>query len=86
MANHPSAKKRSRQNTKRNARNTSLKARMRQYLKVAREAVASKAADRDGQVKTAVREVYKAQATTLIKPETASRLVSRLMKSASASA
>jgi small subunit ribosomal protein S20 len=84
MANHASAKKRARQTVKKTERNSALKARMRGYVKAARDSVAGKTADRQAKVTSAVREVYKAAAKNIIKDETASRLVSRLMKSAAA--
>ncbi len=80
MANHASAAKRHRQNLKRNERNSAARSRTRKAVRKAREAVLSKADDRDTLVKHAVTELYRAASKSFIKPGTASRQVGRLMK------
>lgn len=80
MANHPSAKKRHRQNVTRNERNSAVRARMRRALKEAREAIQGNTEDRAARVTKAVREVYRAASKNVIPARTASRNVSRLMK------
>lgn len=86
MANHPSAAKRYRQNTTRALRNSARRSRMRNELKAAREAIASGADDKAQRVQSAVRRIYKTASKTAINKKTASRLVSRLMKSLNAPA
>ena len=80
MANHPSAKKRHRQNLKRSERNGQIRARMRTMVKQAREAVATGSDDADARVKAAVRELYRAASKNVLNKRTASRRVARLMK------
>lgn len=82
MANHKSADKRNRQNTKRRARNFSLRSRMRGEIKLARAAIEQGAEDKDEQLKRAVRRIYKTASKSAIDKRTASRFVSRLMKAA----
>ncbi|MEQ8275487.1 MAG: 30S ribosomal protein S20 [Deltaproteobacteria bacterium] len=84
MANHASAKKRHRQNLKKNERNSAVRSRMRKAIKEARAAVDANADDKAAQVQKAVREVYIASSKNVIQPGTASRNVSRLMKLAAA--
>ncbi len=80
MANHASAKKRHRQNLKKNERNSAVRSRMRKAIKEARAAVDANAEDKAARVQNAVREVYIASSKNVIQPGTASRNVSRLMK------
>lgn len=80
MANHPSAKKRNRQNIKRNARNAAGRSRMRRAIREARAAVEGNAEDKADRVKKAVREIYRAASKNMIPERTASRNVSRLMR------
>jgi small subunit ribosomal protein S20 len=82
LAKHKSAEKRHRQSLKRNARNSAARSKMRTAIKHARAALSGKAPDKDARVKTAVAEIYRAAAKNLIKDETASRYVSRLMRAA----
>ncbi|MCB9655863.1 MAG: 30S ribosomal protein S20 [Deltaproteobacteria bacterium] len=84
MANHPSAAKRHRQNDKRNARNTAIRSRTRRAIRVAREALEKGAEDSATLVKEAIARVYRAASKGVIKGNTASRQVSRLMKAAAA--
>ncbi len=84
MANHASAKKRHRQNVTRNERNSAVRSRMRKAIKEARAAIASNADDKADRIKNAVREVYHAASKNVIQPGTASRNVSRLMKTRAA--
>ncbi len=80
MANHPSAKKRYRQNVKRNARNTALRSRMRKAIKEARLAIENDAEDKREIIEDAVAEVYRTKSKKVIKSNKASRTVSRLMR------
>ena len=82
MAQHKSAEKRYRQNEKRRARNKIVRSRMRGAIKSAREAIETKGADKEAVVKTAVAEIHRAAAKNVLRPQTASRYVSRLMQAA----
>lgn len=82
MAQHKSAEKRNRQNEKRRVRNQTLRSRMRTALKGAREAVSTNAATKDETVKAAIAEIYSMASKKVLTKATASRYVSRLMKSA----
>lgn len=84
MANHPSAKKRNRQNIKRNTRNTALRSRMRKAIKEARAAIENNDEDKQAIVDEAVARVYRTKSKGVIKPNTASRTVARLMRAVSA--
>lgn len=84
MANHASAKKRHRQNVIRNARNSAVRSRMRKAIKDARAAIASNAEGKAELIKKAVQEVYTAASKNVIPAGTASRNVSRLMKTRAA--
>ncbi len=80
MAQHKSAEKRHRQSLKRKARNHSIKARMRKAIREARAAVEANAEDKAARVLKAVAEVNRAASKRVLKSETASRYMSRLMK------
>lgn len=80
MANHPSAKKRFRQNVKRNARNTALRSRMRNAVRAARAAIEDQSEDRQSLVDHAVKVIQKTASKKVIHRNTASRYVSRLVK------
>lgn len=80
MANHLSAKKRNRQNIKRTARNSALRARMRRAIKAAREAIASDAEDKHDIVREAISRVYRTKSKQVIKSNKAARTVARLMR------
>ncbi len=80
MANHPSAKKRNRQNIKRNARNAALRSRMRKAIKAARLAIENDEEDKHELVLEAVASVYRTKSKRVIKSNKASRTVSRLMR------
>jgi small subunit ribosomal protein S20 len=84
VANHRSAEKRNRQNQERNARNRGLRSRVRRAIRLAREAVANKSENREALVKEAVTAVYTAASQKILASGTASRTVSRLMKSVNA--
>lgn len=86
MANHPSAKKRNRQNIQRNARNSALRARMRKAIKAARLAIETNAEDKDELVQEAVSRIYRTKSKRVIKANKASRTVARLMRAASGEA
>ena len=86
MANHPSAKKRNRQNIQRNDRNSALRARMRKAIKAARLAIENDAEDKHELVQEAVARVYRTKSKKVIKPNKASRTVARLMRAAGAAA
>ena len=82
MAQHKSAEKRNRQNNTRRVRNQTLRSRMRSTLKSARDAVATNAPNKAESVKAAIKEVYSMASKKVLTPSTASRYVSRLMRSA----
>ena len=84
MANHKSAIKRNRQNNLRAARNKSIRSRVRHAIKDARVAIEAGAEDKEAKLQKAVREVYRATSLNVLPNRTASRTVSRLMKSAQA--
>lgn len=80
MANHASAKKRHRQNVKRNERNTAYRSRMRNAVRAARAAIESGDDDRQTLVDHAVRIIQKTASKRVIHRNTASRYVSRLVQ------
>ena len=80
MANHPSAKKRNRQNIKRNARNAALRSSMRKAIKAARLAIENDDEDKHELVQDAIASVYRTKSKKVIKPNKASRTVARLMR------
>jgi len=85
LANHASALKRARQNEKRRQRNVSRKTRVRNLVKKIRVAVDNK--DRETAEQTlqeALPRIYRAASKGVIHKRTASRQVSRLMKSINA--
>lgn len=82
MAQHKSAIKRHRQSEIRRARNKTVRSKMRNAIKTAREALESASADKDAQVKAAISEINRAASKHVIKRETASRYVGRLMHAA----
>lgn len=82
MAQHVSAEKRNRQNTKRKARNTALRSKTRGAVKDAQGAVAAKAENRQQTVKEAVSKLNRAVSKKVMSKSTASRQISRLMRSA----
>lgn len=82
MAQHASAEKRNRQNTKRRARNTALRSQMRSAEKSARAALTTKTETRAADVKAAVANINRAATKQVISKATASRHVSRLMRAA----
>lgn len=79
MAQHKSADKRNRQSEARRARNQALRSRMKNAVKKARTAVAEGAANKAELVKEAVRVVQSTASKNVIRDQTASRTVSRLM-------
>ena len=80
MANHPSAKKRNRQNIKRNARNSALRARMRRAIKAARTALETNDEEKREIVEDAISQVYRTKSKRVITANRASRTVARLMR------
>ncbi len=84
MAVHSSVIKRHRQSLKRRARNQEGKSRIRTLIKKTRQAIEKK--DRDGaslQLREVNRALSKAVRRGILKPNTASRWLSRLMRSVS---
>ncbi len=84
MAVHPSVIKRHRQSLKRKARNQETKSRIRTLIKKARQAIEVK--DRENaarQLREVNRALSKAVSTGVVKSNTASRWLSRLMRSVS---
>lgn len=82
MAQHVSAEKRNRQNEKRKVRNQALRARTRTAVKEAHAAIAGKAEKKAETVKEAVSRLNRAVSKKVLAKSTASRQISRLMKSA----
>ena len=83
MAVHPSVIKRHRQSLKRRARNQEIKSKIRTLIKSARRAIAAQ--DRDSasvQLREVSKALGKAVSKGVIKPNTASRWLSRLARSA----
>jgi small subunit ribosomal protein S20 len=78
VANIASAQKQNRKMIKNRARNRAAMGSLRTAVKAARTAVDGKAADAPALVKTAVAIVDKAVSRGILKPQTASRYVSRL--------
>lgn len=79
MANHPQAKKRTRQRVKRTARNRHFRTTVRTLVKRVRTAVAAGDNQAAGEVlKEAVRHLDRAVTKGVIKRKTASRTISRL--------
>ncbi|OGP83193.1 MAG: 30S ribosomal protein S20 [Deltaproteobacteria bacterium RBG_13_65_10] len=82
MANHPSARKRARQNKKRRAANAQVKSVVRGAVKKARLAVTGDPAHAAALVRTAEAELKRAASKGIIPKQRAARKVSRLMKAA----
>lgn len=80
MANHESARKRARQNPVLQARNRTVKSRLRTILKEARVALDGAEGDAAERVKRAERELRRAASKGVIPARRASRLVSRLAR------
>lgn len=80
MANTQSAKKRMRQNPKRQMRNKRIRTRARTFVKTAREAIESDAQSADGAAASALRELDKAVSRGVIHRNNAARRKSRLLK------
>lgn len=79
MANIASAEKKNRQMIKHRAANRSAMSAIRTAVKTARTAVDNKAADAAEQVKSAIAIIDKAVTKGLLKKQTGSRYVSRLV-------
>lgn len=86
MANHKSAEKRNRQRPKRQLRNRIALGAMRTALKAARTALEGKSAEASGLVKQAMQQIDRAVTKGVLHRRAASRLISRLGRSASSSA
>jgi small subunit ribosomal protein S20 len=83
LAVHPSVIKRHRQSLKRRLRNQEIKSRLRTLIKKARRAIELK--DREGvsvQLREVNRALGKAVSQGILRPNTASRWLSRLSQSA----
>ena len=81
MEHSPSAKKRYRQSIVRNSRNKALKTQLRNKIKAVRELIEKNENSADALIE-AQRSLSKAATKKLIHKKTASRLISRLAKSA----
>ena len=81
MEHSPSAKKRYRQSIVRNSRNKALKTQLRNKIKAVRELIEKNEDSADALIE-AQRSLSKAATKNLIHKKTASRLISRLAKSA----
>lgn len=81
MANHKSALKRAKQNLKRQMRNKSIKTKMKNFIKMVRQAVEEKSVEsaKNGLIK-ASSIIDKAAKKGIIHANTASRKISRLHK------
>ncbi len=86
MPNSTTAKKRLRQSVKREERNRAIRSRVRTYLKAARLAVEEGTEDMAAKVKTAIRELDKAESKGVYKKHTVARLKSRLASQSAAKA
>ncbi|MCJ7512395.1 MAG: 30S ribosomal protein S20 [Anaerolineales bacterium] len=80
MANLKSAKKRMRQNPKRQMRNKRIRTRARTFVKNAREAIDDNPVTAEASTAAALRELDKAASRGVIHRNNASRRKSRLMK------
>lgn len=83
MANHKSAIKRHRQSEERHVRNQAVRSRVRSTIKNVRVAIQSK--DKEAialKLRDANQILYKAVSQGILKPNTASRKLSRLSKAA----
>ena len=81
MANHPSARKRARQNKKRRSANIKVKGAVKTALKRARGSVASADSDAQSLARRAESALRTAASRGVIPKRRASRQISRLMKS-----
>lgn len=84
MANHKSAMKRIKQNSKRRMRNRMVKTRMKTSVKNLNSAV-EKNADVNGELKSAQSVIDKAAQKGVIHPRTAARKIARLSRRANTS-
>lgn len=82
MANHKSAEKRQRQNIKRRERNRAIRSSVRTETKKLVQAIEKGDANLDEQVKQTTSTINKAASKGVVKKQTASRKISRLMKKA----
>jgi small subunit ribosomal protein S20 len=83
LAVHPSVIKRHRQSLKRKIRNQEIKSKVRTLMKKVRQAVAGQAGDKaTADIRVVNKELGKAVSKGIIKPNTASRWLSRLSRSA----
>ncbi len=82
MANTKSAKKRSRQNPKRAARNVRIKSGVKTAVRAAREAIESNKKDLTAALKGAISTLSKAATKGTLHKKNAARRISRLMKAA----
>ena len=81
MANHPSAIKRNRQNTKRRSRNRATKSGVKTQIKTVLSSVEGGNREQaQAAVKTAQKLIMKAASKGVIRKQTASREISRLAK------
>ncbi len=78
MANHPSARKRARQNKKRHAANVQIKSAVKSSLKKARRLVEETSKDAAAQVRLAESAIKRAASKGLVPKRRASRQISRL--------
>ncbi|MCK5688651.1 30S ribosomal protein S20 [Myxococcota bacterium] len=83
MANHKSAMKRARQTIKRTIRNTAIRSRISTVSRTLREAITAGDADKIKEaLNAATREIRKAVTKGVLKKETGSRRVSRMVLAA----
>ena len=80
MANHKSAEKRTRQNTKRRIRNKSVKTQIKHVTKGVRLAAGEASKDVSAEMKSAQSMIDKAAKKGVIHKRTAARKISRLSK------
>ena len=80
MANHKSAEKRTRQNTKRRIRNKSVKTRVKHVIKGVHSAAGEASKDAAAELKSAQSMIDKAAEKGIIHKRTAARKISRLSK------
>lgn len=81
LANHKSALKRARQNTVKNERNTSIRSKLKTFIKKLRTAIEEKDKEKsEGLLKTVSRELDKAVTKNVVHKNCASRKTSKLAK------
>jgi small subunit ribosomal protein S20 len=80
LANTPSAKKRMRQNPKRQMRNKRIRTRARTFVKSARQAIESEPQSAEAAAAAALRELDKAVSRGVLHRNNAARRKSRLLK------